>query len=101
MSPRSPLIIHWTEAAAKDMDGITDYLFGEGLAFDAVEDYVKRIYSAPHHLATLPGAGKPGRVPSTREWLVKDTPYALIYRVLADRVQILRIMHGSHQFPEQ
>ena len=101
MSPRSPLIIHWTEAAAKDMDGITDYLFGEGLAFDAVEDYVKRIYSAPHHLATLPGAGKPGRVPSTREWLVKDTPYALIYRVLADRVQILRVMHGSPQFPSQ
>jgi plasmid stabilization system protein ParE len=79
------------------MDGIADYLLGEGLAFDAVEDYVKRIYNAPHHLATLPGAGKPGRVPSTREWLVKDTPYALIYRVLADRVQILRVMHGSRQ----
>ena len=101
MSPRSPLPIQWTESASEDLDGIADYLLGEGLAFDAVENYVKCIYKAPHHLATLPGAGKPGRVPHTREWLVKDTPYALIYRVLADRVQILRVMHGSRQFPEQ
>ena len=98
MSLRNPLPIEWTETASKDMDGIADYLLGEGLAFDAVEDYVTRIYNAPQHLATLPGAGKPGRVPNTREWLVKDTPYALIYRVLADRVLILRVMHGSRQF---
>ena len=102
MSPRNPLIIQWAEAAAKDMDGIADYLFGEGLAFDAVEDYVKHIYNAPHHLTTLPGAGKPGRVvPSIREWLIEDTPYAFLYRVLANRVQILRVMHGSRQFSEQ
>ncbi|EFL85760.1 hypothetical protein HMPREF0326_01463 [Desulfovibrio sp. 3_1_syn3] len=101
MSHRSPLTIQWTESASEDMDGIADYLLGEGLAFEDVEGYVKRIFKAPEHLATLPGAGKPGRVPNTREWLVKDTPYALIYRVLADRVQILRVMHGSRQFPEQ
>ena len=101
MSPRSPLPIEWTETASADMGGIADYLLGEGLAFDTVEDYVTRLYKAPQHLVTLPGAGKPGRVPNTREWLVKDTPYALIYRVLANRVQILRVMHGSRQFPEQ
>lgn len=101
MSPRSQLPIEWTETASEDMDGIADYLLGEGLAFDAVEDYVKRLYNAPLHLATLPGAGKPGKVPNTREWLVKDTPYALIYRVLANRVQILRVMHSGRQFSEQ
>ena len=101
MSPRNPLPFEWTEPAAEDVDGIIDYLLGESLPFDAVEDYVKRIYKAPEHLAMLPGAGKPGRVPNTREWRVKDTPYALIYRALADRVQILRVMHDSRQFPEQ
>ncbi len=101
MSPRKPLPIEWTESAWEDLDGISDYLLGEGVPFEAVEDYVKRIYKAPQHLATLPGAGKPGRVPNTREWLVKDTPYALIYRELVGRVQILRVMHGSRQFPEQ
>ena len=101
MSPHSPLPIEWTETASEDMDGIADYLLGEGLAFDAVENYIMRLYKAPQHLATLPGAGKPGRVPNTREWLVKDTPYALIYSESANRVQILRVMHGSRQFPEQ
>lgn len=101
MSPRSPLSLEWTESAGEDIEGIADYLLDESLAFEAVEDYVKRIYKAPEHLAALPGAGKPGRVPNTKEWLVKDTPYALIYRVLPDRIQILRVMHGSRQFPEQ
>ena len=101
MSARNPLPIKWTESAWEDLDGISDYLLSEGVAFEYVEDYVKRIFKAPEHLATLPGAGKPGRVPNTREWLVKDTPYALIYRVMADKVQILRVMHGSRQFPGQ
>ena len=95
MSLRSPLSIQWTESASEDLDGIADYLLGESLPFETVEEYVKRIFTAPEHLATLPGAGKPGRVPNTREWLVQDTPYALIYRVLPDRIQILRVMHGS------
>ena len=83
------------------MDGITDYLLGETMAFDAVEEYVRRIFKAPEYLATLPGAGKPGRMPNTREWLVKGTPYALIYTVRDDKVRILRVMHGSRQFSEQ
>lgn len=101
MSPREPLPIRWVDSASEDMDNLADYLLEEGLSFDAVEDYVKRIYDAPKHLATLPGAGKPGRMPNTREWLVKDTPYALIYAVRGDKIRILRVMHNSRQFPEQ
>jgi plasmid stabilization system protein ParE len=91
----------WTESAWEDLEGIAEYLLGEGLPFDMVEDYIKRIYKAPEHFAALPGAGKPGRMPTTREWLVKDTPYALIYDVKGNRLRILRVMHGSRQFPEQ
>ena len=101
MSPRKPLPIKWTESAWADLDSITDYLLAEGMVFEAVEEYVKRIFKAPEHLSTLPGAGKPGRLPNTREWLVKYTPYALIYTVRDDKVRILRVMHGSRQFPEQ
>lgn len=101
MSPRNPLPIEWTENTWEDLNGIADYLLGEDVAFEAVEEYVKRIFQAPEHLATLPGAGKPGRVQGAREWRVKNTPYALIYRVLADRIQVLRVMHDSRQFPEQ
>ena len=57
--------------------------------------------ASPEHLAALPGAGKPGRVQGTREWRVKNTPYALIYDVCDGRIRILRVMHDSRQFPEQ
>jgi len=99
MSPRKPLPVRWTESAWADLDGITDYLLAEGVAFEAVEEYVKRIFRAPEYLATLPGAGKPGRMPDTREWLVNNTPYALIYAVHGDKIHILRVMHSSRQFP--
>lgn len=101
MSLRKPLPVKWTESAWEDLDGISDYLLGEGVSFEAVEEYVKRIFKAPEHLTTLPGAGKPGRMPGTREWLVKDTPYALIYVEHDSKVHILRIMHGSRRFPMQ
>ena len=101
MSPRNLLPIVWTESTWKDCGGITDYLLGERVAFEAVEGYVKRIFKAPEHLAALPGAGKPGRVPDTREWHVKNTPYTLIYDVRDGRIRILRVMHDSRHFPEQ
>lgn len=101
MSPRNPLSIQWTESAWADLEGIADYLLSEALAFNLVGENVKRIYNAPAHLAAFHGAGKPGRIPGSREWLVKDTPYALIYAVHNDKVRILRVMHGSRQFPEQ
>lgn len=96
MSLHKPLPLEWTEPAAEDMDGIINYLLGESLPFEVVADYVKRIYAAPESLSTLPGAGKPGRVGGTREWLVTGTPYALIYRVLTDRVQILQVMLAGY-----
>ena len=101
MSEREPLLIEWTERAVADMHGIADYLLEKGIALGDVEEYVKRIYKAPVPLATLPGAGKPGRMPTTREWLVKDTPYALIYDVKKRSLRILRVMHGNRDFPEQ
>lgn len=100
MSPRNPLHIRWTEKAWEDVDGITDYLLAEHMAFEDVESYVKRIFAAPATLVTLPGVGKPGRMQGTREWRVGNTPYALVYAVRGDSVYILRVMHGSRQFPE-
>ena len=40
MSLRSPLLIEWTESAWEDLDGIADYLLGEDVPFEAVEDLI-------------------------------------------------------------
>ena len=98
MPVHNTLSIEWTEATSADMDNISVYLLGENLDYAIVQEYVKRIFKAPEHLAIFPGAGKPGRMSGIREWRVKNTPYALVYRVLSDRIQILRIMHDSRLF---
>lgn len=100
MSPPDPSPIKWTESAWEDLDGISEYLLGKGLALEAVEDFLRRIFKAPEDLAIFPGAGKPGRMPNTREWRIKDTPYILVYAVRGDRVSILRVMHDRRRFPE-
>ncbi len=58
-----------------------------------------RICSAVSHLATFPEAGRIGRVPGTRELVVVEYPYIVVYRILAAEVQILAVRHTSRQWP--
>jgi len=45
----------------------------------------------------MPAIGRPGRVPGTRELILP--PYILIYTVLANRVWVVRILHGAQDWP--
>ncbi len=44
--------------------------------------------------------GKSGRVEGTRELIISNSPYILIYRVKEESVEILRILHTSKRYPE-
>jgi plasmid stabilization system protein ParE len=46
------------------------------------------------HLVGNPRAGREGHVAGTREWLISDTPYLVVYRTRDDEVEILRLWHG-------
>ena len=90
--------IEWTEPAWKDLDEVTDYLSGHEDS-QLADEIVNRILKAPEYLSSLPWSGKPGRVPETRELLVQNTRYALVYSVSDATVFILRVMHSSRLFP--
>lgn len=92
--------IEWSEPATGDIDELADYLIAREGDFAIAERVIQRILKAPEHLAALPWAGKPGRLPETREWQVKKTRYSLIYSVAESTVHILRVMHSSRLFPE-
>ena len=62
---------------------------------------VGRIQEAVRLLAELPGLGRPGRVPGTRELVVGRTPYIIPYRVREDHVEILRVLHSSRRWPKR
>jgi toxin ParE1/3/4 len=58
-----------------------------------------RIHESAKLLSLMPACGRPGRVPTTRELIVLRTPYILAYRLLPDRVRILRVYHGARRWP--
>jgi toxin ParE1/3/4 len=60
-----------------------------------------RIRTAVERLATVPGAGRPGRVAGTRELVISGTPYIVPYRVRGDAVQIITILHGAQRWPDR
>jgi len=41
---------------------------------------------------------KPGRVPGTREIVVRPN-YVMVYRELAGSVEVLRVLHAAQQWP--
>ena len=51
-------------------------------------------------LENYPFMGKSGRVDGTRELIISNSPYMIIYRVKEETVEILRILHTSKRYPE-
>jgi toxin ParE1/3/4 len=66
----------------------------------AAAEVAHRIVDATETLGKFPAAGRPGRVPGTRELIVSGTPYLLPYRVKEDVVEILRVLHAGRRWPE-
>lgn len=54
-----------------------------------------RIVEGVAILAALPAAGPATERGGRRKWRVANTPYILFYRVMADHVRVLRVVHGA------
>ncbi len=91
--------IVWTRLAIDDLRAIRTYV-----EFDAPRAAVKvalRILRAVTRLEKSPSIGRPGRVLSTRELVLIEVPYIVAYRVTADVVEVLRLLHTSRRWPKR
>ncbi|MGH0218803.1 type II toxin-antitoxin system RelE/ParE family toxin [Sinorhizobium meliloti] len=61
----------------------------------------EEIVSAVGRLLDFPESGRPGRVAGTRELVFPRTPYIAAYMVMADRIRILRVLHGAQKWPSE
>jgi len=59
----------------------------------------RRIRSSVLRLLDFPESGRVGQVPGTRELIVGDLPYIVLYRISGDMVEILRVFHDSQDYP--
>ena len=68
---------------------------------EAATKVAGKIWETTRMLSNHPAMGKSGRVPGTREMVATGTSYIVPYRVVANEVQILRILHGARKWPEK
>jgi len=43
--------------------------------------------------------GRVGRMQGTRELVISGTTFIVVYRVKGRRIELLRLLHGSQQWP--
>lgn len=46
-----------------------------------------------------PQMGRPGRRKGTRELVISRTPFVVVYRVKGTRIEVIRLLHSSQQWP--
>ena len=90
----------WSRQAVEDIAALRAFIESEDPA--AARRSVLRIIEAVETL--IPAntqAGRPGRVPGTRELVVTRTPYLVPYRVRAGAIEVLRVFHGARRWPDR
>ncbi|MCI3206219.1 type II toxin-antitoxin system RelE/ParE family toxin [Pandoraea capi] len=89
--------LEWSPHAIQDRSDI--YEFVEERSPNAAIWIDSRIDQQLLTLLRFPSAGRPGRVPGTRELVITRTPYIAAYRPLPTRVRVLRIYHNAQMWP--
>ena len=90
--------IRWTQTAAHDLTSICDYIQQHDTPSTA-RRIALLIYQSAGSLNKFPHRGRVGRKPGTRELVLTNLPYVVIYRVRENIVEIIRILHGAQNWP--
>ena len=93
--------VRWTEAAAVNWEQAFDYVAQDNLA--AALTIAEKIIEMTEMLAVHPHAGRLGRIANTRELVIPNSPFILIYSVDAVEsvIWIYAVYHGRRRWPER
>lgn len=86
----------WRESARHDARTIFTYIAERDLA--AAERLLAAIELCAEGLTERPFMYRPGRVPGTHEAVVHPN-YILVYRVTAEAVEIVSVVHARQEYP--
>lgn len=86
----------WLPAARRDAETIIRFIAERNP--DAAQRLKSQIEACAERLPEHPFMFRPGRVPGTREAVVHPN-YILIYRVTAEAIEIVNLVHARQEFP--
>jgi plasmid stabilization system protein ParE len=93
-----PLRLIWTRRFVLRLNQVRRHIAKDNP--EAAERVVSRIVSAAESLADFPAKARMGRRPRTRELVLVDVPYIVLYRPSRDAVEIMTIMHTSQKWTD-
>ena len=88
----------WTPRASHDQSAAIDYIAQDNPS--AALDLLDQIEQQIELLIQFPEMGRPGRKRGTRELVISRTAFIVVYRNKARQIQIIRLLHGSLQWPQ-
>lgn len=88
--------LEWREAARADLLTIVDYISDDNP--DAAQRLKDEIDEKVSKLPDRPRLYRPGRVPGTREMVIRPN-YIVVYAEDDRAVVILRVLHAARQWP--
>jgi len=86
----------WRPEAREQLDGLVGYIAERDEA--AAARLLRDIEEAAERASAFPSAHRTGRVPGTRELVVR-TNYLLVYRVTATAVDVVAVLHARQRYP--
>jgi toxin ParE1/3/4 len=90
------LTLVWRERARRDVKAAIEYIAKHNAA--AAESMQSAIEAFAERLPEHPYMFRSDRIPGTREAVVHPN-YILVYRVTAEAVEVVRVIHTRQQYP--
>lgn len=90
--------VRWTTPTLQQLGEARQYIELENpTAADALS---RRIEEVVGRLAHFPEMGRTGRRASTRELVVASTNFIVAFRVTAESIDIIAVLHGARRWPD-
>ena len=93
------LDLRWGKRARIDLDNIDDYY--DRIDPPVANQIARKVVSAAVFLSEWPNAGHLFGDGPRRIWVVRSTPYVLVYRAFADHIRILRVRHVRENWRDE
>jgi toxin ParE1/3/4 len=87
--------VAWADSARRDFDNAIAFLGAQSPS--GARRVGQRILDAVSLLEQFPELAPPSRHRGLRQMAVPRTPYLVIYRIQADRVEIRAVVHGRRR----
>lgn len=86
----------WEPEAEHQLNDIVDYI--KPLSAHGAVKIARLVMDGLDRARRSPHIGRPGRVSGTRELIVHPN-YVVIYRITADAIDVLRVLHARRLYP--